>query len=456
MTVTERDLAIEKELFAKGYEVKYTYESRYHQGKQIHGNIWCHRLYRGYEYVICLMQVNYYDACAEGLLYVLDLESRIERDKLREQLATGEKVKTTAGLQAITEAAIHTTVMSDEAKKKAAELVAGAEAVALFDYNQSTPTIYSDVPYLKPPAWIYDKLQVPDNSPLLEAAKAQGAIRDEIHRAAVFYYNQNNLPANIFANFDTGIPCSLPNKLTSPAEIAAKMETPEPRPINTNNSNASAADIQEPLEQLFREVTSRGYIIEVKINNNRNLYSTHVYRFTDGPNNSSSEQTPELELNRAINATEGLLYSVLRKEKKAELGKQLAEDAKDSIRDSVKVILPKPVDPTEAILAERGARYGEFIDHSDYAQDLKATMQKVRPLRWSILPNDMKQALEVIADKMARILNGDPFYLDNWDDIQGYARLISKRITANGERIQSEKETWKYTMENLPKPKESK
>ncbi len=34
---------------------------------------------------------------------------------------------------------------------------------------------------------------------------------------------------------------------------------------------------------------------------------------------------------------------------------------------------------------------------------------------------------EVIADKIARILNGDPNYKDNWHDIQGYAKLAEDR-----------------------------
>jgi hypothetical protein len=40
----------------------------------------------------------------------------------------------------------------------------------------------------------------------------------------------------------------------------------------------------------------------------------------------------------------------------------------------------------------------------------------------------MKQALSTIADKIARILNGDPYYVDNWHDIIGYAKLIEDRI----------------------------
>jgi len=80
-------------------------------------------------------------------------------------------------------------------------------------------------------------------------------------------------------------------------------------------------------------------------------------------------------------------------------------------------------------LAERGARYGEFSDHARCAQALQDVMRKhVRNAGdgkrgWVELNHIQRQALTVIADKIARILNGDPTYLDNWHDIQGYARL---------------------------------
>jgi len=77
-------------------------------------------------------------------------------------------------------------------------------------------------------------------------------------------------------------------------------------------------------------------------------------------------------------------------------------------------------------LAERGSRYGEFKDHAKIAQGLQDTMRAAP--RWILLDQDMKQALSVIADKIARILNGDPFYGDNWHDIQGYAKLIEDRL----------------------------
>lgn len=82
----------------------------------------------------------------------------------------------------------------------------------------------------------------------------------------------------------------------------------------------------------------------------------------------------------------------------------------------------------ENTLAERGARYGEFMDHAVIAQGIKEPMWSAPG--WQRLAPDQKQALEVVADKIARILNGDPNYLDNWHDIIGYTRLVEKRLEA--------------------------
>jgi hypothetical protein len=79
-----------------------------------------------------------------------------------------------------------------------------------------------------------------------------------------------------------------------------------------------------------------------------------------------------------------------------------------------------------ATLAERGGRYGAFIDHSVIAQGLQEVLFKAP--NWSKLDPDMRQALCVIMDKTARILNGDPYYEDNWHDIQGYAKLVETRV----------------------------
>ena len=76
-------------------------------------------------------------------------------------------------------------------------------------------------------------------------------------------------------------------------------------------------------------------------------------------------------------------------------------------------------------LKDRGALYGDFTDHAIIAQNVKALMQQTEG--WTRLSTDKRQALEVIADKIARILNGDPEHQDNWHDIAGYAILAEQR-----------------------------
>lgn len=99
---------------------------------------------------------------------------------------------------------------------------------------------------------------------------------------------------------------------------------------------------------------------------------------------------------------------------------------------STKLSLPSSVDST---LAERGTRYGDFTDHAQIAQDLQDVMRGsfkdvdgVTNHAWESLTPVQKQALTVIADKIARILSGDPNYADNWHDIQGYAKLVEDRL----------------------------
>ena len=81
---------------------------------------------------------------------------------------------------------------------------------------------------------------------------------------------------------------------------------------------------------------------------------------------------------------------------------------------------------TEEILAERGNRYGDFKDHAKICQDLKKVMNTTEG--WEYLTPSQAQALEVIADKIARMLNGDPNYDDIWQDIIGYSQLVLNEI----------------------------
>ena len=81
----------------------------------------------------------------------------------------------------------------------------------------------------------------------------------------------------------------------------------------------------------------------------------------------------------------------------------------------------------EQTLAERGNRYGDFATHAGISQSLKEVM--VATPQWAEMPTYQREALEMIAHKFARILNGDPNYADNWHDIAGYAQLVEKELS---------------------------
>lgn len=88
-----------------------------------------------------------------------------------------------------------------------------------------------------------------------------------------------------------------------------------------------------------------------------------------------------------------------------------------------------PANDIYATLSERGQRYGDFYGHAEVTQAIKVSMAAGK--NWSharLLPIH-KEALEMIAHKIGRILNGDPNYADSWHDIAGYAKLVEDEIS---------------------------
>ena len=80
----------------------------------------------------------------------------------------------------------------------------------------------------------------------------------------------------------------------------------------------------------------------------------------------------------------------------------------------------------DSILKERGSRYGEFKHHAELSQIIHNTSRIAQG--WEKLTHDQKEALTMIAHKIARILNGDPNYEDSWRDIVGYSKLVADRL----------------------------
>jgi Domain of unknown function (DUF6378) len=89
--------------------------------------------------------------------------------------------------------------------------------------------------------------------------------------------------------------------------------------------------------------------------------------------------------------------------------------------------IPGRWDSTAKLLNERGKTHGNFTVHASITQSLKAVMVYEEG-NWVKLNEYQHEALEMIAHKIGRILAGDPNHKDHWDDIAGYAQLVSERL----------------------------
>lgn len=82
----------------------------------------------------------------------------------------------------------------------------------------------------------------------------------------------------------------------------------------------------------------------------------------------------------------------------------------------------------EKTLEERGSRYGTFVGHAEVTQGLKRFMANELAKRNKVLADDQWEALEMVAHKIGRIINGDQNYTDSWIDIAGYVKLVADRL----------------------------
>lgn len=82
----------------------------------------------------------------------------------------------------------------------------------------------------------------------------------------------------------------------------------------------------------------------------------------------------------------------------------------------------------EPLLTDRGTRYGKFKDTAQVAQELKRVLTRHAHATGNTFTDSQWEALEMICHKTARIVNGDPNYVDSWRDIAGYAQLVADEL----------------------------
>jgi hypothetical protein len=79
-----------------------------------------------------------------------------------------------------------------------------------------------------------------------------------------------------------------------------------------------------------------------------------------------------------------------------------------------------------ATLESREAQYGAFENNSRVSQSIKEAFRSSKA--WHMHRSDVRESLEMIANKLSRILSTPVEKADSWHDIAGYATLVEQRI----------------------------
>jgi uncharacterized protein YdhG (YjbR/CyaY superfamily) len=108
--------------------------------------------------------------------------------------------------------------------------------------------------------------------------------------------------------------------------------------------------------------------------------------------------------------------------------KEAVAEVKEWVEEKVE---PKPepeVSKVDKVLDTRAEQYGSFMQSADTVIRIKGIMHNAVARNEVHLYPDQLQALDMIATKISRIVNGNPNHTDSWTDIAGYATLVADRL----------------------------
>ena len=81
----------------------------------------------------------------------------------------------------------------------------------------------------------------------------------------------------------------------------------------------------------------------------------------------------------------------------------------------------RPSAPPASVLQERSTTHGDFAHGAVVSQRLKFAL--AAGVNWETMDAVQREALEAVMGKLARIVTGDPNFIDHYRDIIGYTQL---------------------------------
>ena len=112
--------------------------------------------------------------------------------------------------------------------------------------------------------------------------------------------------------------------------------------------------------------------------------------------------------------------------------KQMAAGVEAEVETTVEEKIEPKHEPeanvVDKVLDARADQYGSFMQGADIAVRIKGIMHNAIARKDMHLYPDQLLALDMIAVKISRIVNGNASHRDSWLDIAGYAKLVADRL----------------------------
>lgn len=119
------------------------------------------------------------------------------------------------------------------------------------------------------------------------------------------------------------------------------------------------------------------------------------------------------------------------------VGKELPVHAHESVKVKIDQGGRITMSKLEDTIASRVSVHGDFTNTARVAQHLKGTiaLELQHSGHDSDLPDAvMREGMDMIVSKIARIISGNPYESDHWHDIACYASLVEKSVRETREK----------------------
>jgi hypothetical protein len=83
-------------------------------------------------------------------------------------------------------------------------------------------------------------------------------------------------------------------------------------------------------------------------------------------------------------------------------------------------------DETRQLLEARPKTHGDFAPGAKFVQTVMRAAQESPS--WGQMTDVQKECFHHIAQKLQRVVCGDPDFADHWDDVAGYAKIAVREI----------------------------